>query len=191
MILASAIAATGAQAGVVLLTDPADGRLRCQCAEGFDADALARDARLRTVVPGEGVLGRGRRQRSRPARSGPVVRARPGAGATGAVLPVVPGGALRSPAASPALAATPACVGVLALYDRLGEDEFDDTDLRTVRTFADACRGRGRQRPAHTHEAQRLSHTDPLTGLYNYRHLKDLIAARDQPVASASGTRSA
>ena len=63
---------------------------------------------------------------------------------------------------------------MLALYDRLGGDDFDDTDLRTVRTFAGhAAIAVDNVRPHE--EAQRLSHTDPLTGLYNYRHLKDLL----------------
>ena len=34
VILQTALAATGAQAGVVLLVDPADGRLVASCAEG-------------------------------------------------------------------------------------------------------------------------------------------------------------
>ena len=29
-----------------------------------------------------------------------------------------------------------AALGVLALYDRLGSDEFDDSDVTTLRTFA-------------------------------------------------------
>ena len=63
---------------------------------------------------------------------------------------------------------------MLALYDRLGDDDFDDTDLRTVRTFAEHAAVAVDNVRAHE-EAQRLSHTDPLTGLYNYRHLKELL----------------
>jgi two-component system cell cycle response regulator len=60
--------------------------------------------------------------------------------------------------------------GVLALYDRLGDREFDDGDLTTLRTFADQAAIAMENVRAHE-EAQRLSHTDPLTGLYNYRML--------------------
>src|SRR5262249_1371198 len=65
-------------------------------------------------------------------------------------------------------------LGVIALYDHLGDDDFDDTDLRTLRTFA--SHGAVAVDNVRRHdEAQRLSHTDPLTGLYNYRHLQDLM----------------
>jgi diguanylate cyclase (GGDEF)-like protein len=64
--------------------------------------------------------------------------------------------------------------GVLALYDRLGADEFDDTDVATLRTFAGQAAIAVENVRMHE-EAQRLSHTDPLTGLYNYRTLKDSL----------------
>ncbi len=173
VMLASALSATGAQAGVVLLTDPTDGHLRMQCAEGFDDDGLADLADL-DIVPGVGLLGA-------VAASGLARRGRTGSNATGpvptAAEPVcrtylaVP---LRSPAASPALAVSTSGTGVLALYDRLGDDDFDDTDLRTVRSFASHASVAVDNVRKHA-EAQRLSHTDPLTGLYNYRHLKDLV----------------
>ncbi|HEY1486714.1 MAG TPA: diguanylate cyclase [Micromonosporaceae bacterium] len=173
VILASAISATSAQAGVLLLTDPADGLLRLQCSEGFDADALA-VMRGFELAPGEGVLGTvaasGVALRGRVPSSGPGPMPAPHEPSCRSYLAV----ALRSPAASPALAATSAGVGVLALYDRLGEDEFDDMDLRTVRSFASHAAVAVDNVRAHA-EAQRLSHTDPLTGLYNYRHLKDLL----------------
>jgi diguanylate cyclase (GGDEF)-like protein len=60
--------------------------------------------------------------------------------------------------------------GVLALYDRLADDEFDDTDLVMLRTFAGQAAIAVENVRVHE-EAQRLSHTDPLTGLYNYRTL--------------------
>ncbi|WP_347404886.1 diguanylate cyclase [Micromonospora sp. WMMD1102] len=65
-------------------------------------------------------------------------------------------------------------VGVLALYDRLGADEFDDVDLSTLGTFADHAAVAMENVRMHE-EAQRLSLTDPLTGLWNYRYLKDSI----------------
>ncbi|AVT34390.1 hypothetical protein C6361_12125 [Plantactinospora sp. BC1] len=65
-------------------------------------------------------------------------------------------------------------VGVLALYDRLGADEFDDVDLVTLGTFADHAAVAVENIRMHE-EAQRLSLTDPLTGLWNYRYLKESI----------------
>ena len=62
-------------------------------------------------------------------------------------------------------------LGVLALYDRLGADQFDDTDLRTLRTFAGQAGVAVHNVRVHE-EAQRLSLTDPLTGLWNYRYLR-------------------
>lgn len=68
----------------------------------------------------------------------------------------------------------PRPLGVLALYDRLGGDEFDDADLVTLRTFAGHAAVAVENVRIHE-EAQRLSLTDPLTGLWNYRYLKESI----------------
>ena len=65
-------------------------------------------------------------------------------------------------------------IGVLALYDRIGGGDFDEADLRTVCTFARQAAVAVDNVRRHD-EAQRLSHTDSLTGLYNYRHLQDTI----------------
>jgi diguanylate cyclase (GGDEF)-like protein len=70
--------------------------------------------------------------------------------------------------------APPTVRGVLALYDRLGGDEFDDTDLLTLRTFAGQAAVAVDNVRIHE-EAQRLSLTDPLTGLWNYRSLKESL----------------
>ncbi|MGW3615370.1 GGDEF domain-containing protein, partial [Micromonospora sp. NPDC005163] len=67
-----------------------------------------------------------------------------------------------------------AALGVLALYDRLGADEFDDDDLVTLRTFAGHAAVAVDNVRVHE-EAQRLSLTDPLTGLWNYRYLRESI----------------
>ncbi|MFD0787905.1 GGDEF domain-containing protein, partial [Micromonospora azadirachtae] len=67
-----------------------------------------------------------------------------------------------------------AALGVLALYDRLGADEFDDDDLVTLRTFASHAAVAVENVRGHE-EAQRLSLTDPLTGLWNYRYLRESI----------------
>ena len=68
----------------------------------------------------------------------------------------------------------PQTLGVLALYDRLGAEEFDDTDLSTLRTFAGQAGVAVHNVRVHE-EAQRLSLTDPLTGLWNYRYLRESL----------------
>jgi diguanylate cyclase (GGDEF)-like protein len=68
----------------------------------------------------------------------------------------------------------PATLGVLALYDRLGADEFDDADLLLLRTFAGQAGVAVHNVRVHE-EAQRLSLTDPLTGLWNYRYLRESL----------------
>ncbi|HKT00220.1 MAG TPA: sensor domain-containing diguanylate cyclase, partial [Rugosimonospora sp.] len=77
--------------------------------------------------------------------------------------------------------------GVLALYDRLGGDEFDDADQVTLRTFAAQAAVAVENVRIHE-EAQRLSYTDPLTGLYNYRMLRDSLR-REVERASRFGHR--
>ncbi|HLV58357.1 MAG TPA: diguanylate cyclase, partial [Natronosporangium sp.] len=64
--------------------------------------------------------------------------------------------------------------GVLALYDRFGGEDFDDTDLAALRTFAGQAAVAVENVRVHE-EAQRLSLTDPLTGLWNYRYLRDVL----------------
>ncbi|MFI0795979.1 diguanylate cyclase [Micromonospora rubida] len=205
VILHSAIAATGARAGAVLLVD--GGVLVGRCAEGLDgrwpaagpppdatdpapsadADADADLARLTAVdsarpaavdpaalrVPvGRGVVGA-------VAATGEPCRGRvdPAAEPTGeprcetyvAVPFATPGGLADRAGAEPA-----AALGVLVLYDRLGGDEFDDEDLVTLRTFAGHAAVAVDNVRVHE-EAQRLSLTDPLTGLWNYRYLRESI----------------
>ncbi|MFG1954114.1 diguanylate cyclase [Micromonospora sp. NPDC048830] len=215
VILHSAIAATGARAGAVLLVDGAV--LVGQCAEGLDgrwptgpAPGPADASALRVPV-GSGVVGavaatgEARRGRAEPfapptgeprcetyvavpfaAPGGPVGAARPGVDPGGTAWPGVdpggtawpgvdPVGAARSADPGGAEPAPPAAaLGVLALYDRLGADEFDDDDLVTLRTFAGHAAVAVDNVRAHE-EAQRLSLTDPLTGLWNYRYLRESI----------------
>jgi diguanylate cyclase (GGDEF)-like protein len=80
--------------------------------------------------------------------------------------PLVPG--------DPPPSAMPAALGVLALYDRVGGDAFDDADLHTLRTFAGQAGVAVHNVRVHE-EAQRLSLTDPLTGLWNYRYLRESL----------------
>nr|WP_318783734.1 diguanylate cyclase [Plantactinospora soyae] len=228
VILRTAMAATGARAGVVLLLDPGTGILVSQCAEGLDGreptvgwptggDRPGQPGPPELRVPlGGGLLGtvaatrqprRGRLDRDGPplyahephcrtyvavpfSAPAPAGTALPPASASGSgTLPLRPAAAARWSAGAlgsgtwyPGMAGgpgtgpgdPPSAVGVLALYDRLGSDEFDDADLVTLGTFAGHAAVAVDNVRVHE-EAQRLSLTDPLTGLWNYRYLKESI----------------
>ena len=181
VILQTALSATGARAGVVLLIDPADGRLVARCAEGLTGRWDVPEAELTALrVPlGVGVLGavaasgEPRRGVCGPGGGGPLDEpacrtyvAVPICAPATVGDPLVPGDAL--------LTGHPATLGVLALYDRLGTDGFDDADLLTLRTFAGQA-GVAVHNVRMHEEAQRLSLTDPLTGLWNYRYLRESL----------------
>ncbi|GAB1643200.1 diguanylate cyclase [Krasilnikovia sp. MM14-A1259] len=175
VILQSALSATGARAGVVLLIDPADHVLVARCAEGLTGrwDVPEADLPGLRVPVGEGVLGAvaatGEARRGSDPGGEPHCRtyvAVPICAPPTAGDPLVPGEAPASTA--------PAVLGVLALYDRLGTDEFDDADLLTLRTFAGQAGVAVHNVRVHE-EAQRLSLTDPLTGLWNYRYLRESL----------------
>ncbi|MFI6760345.1 diguanylate cyclase [Micromonospora sp. NPDC050417] len=183
VILQTALVATGARAGVLLLLDPETRTLVGQCGEGLDGSA-GRDASALRVPLGSGVLGtvavtgeplRGRTDRDGPTRSAyepdcwtyvAVPFAAPGSAGPPPGPPGVPYPLVEPPAGG--------ALGVLALYDRHGSDDFDDTDLVTLRSFA--CHAAVAVDNVRVHEeAQRLSLTDPLTGLWNYRYLKESV----------------
>jgi two-component system cell cycle response regulator len=175
VILQTALSATGARAGVVLLIDPADNVLVARCAEGLTGswDVPEADLPALRIPLGEGVLGAvaatGEPRRGLNPGDEPACRAYvavPICAPRTVGDPLVPGEA-------PGLA-TSATLGVLALYDRLGLDEFDDSDLLTLRTFAGQAGVAVHNVRVHE-EAQRLSLTDPLTGLWNYRYLRESL----------------
>jgi two-component system, cell cycle response regulator len=196
VILQTAMAATGAQSGVVLLVDPVSGALVGQVGEGLAG--LLPASRPSTEVDvlqlhvglGEGLLGAvaasGEPLRGRVDRDGPPLSpAEPRCMTYVAVPFAAPGGGpttgLESrsdgppaSAGSPAFDGPPAARGVLALYNRHGFDEFDDADLVTLRTFAGQAAVAVDNVRVHE-EAQRLSLTDPLTGLSNYRYLRESL----------------
>ncbi|MDG4793540.1 diguanylate cyclase [Micromonospora sp. WMMD1082] len=184
VILHSALAATGARAGAVLLTEPG-GMLVAQCTEGLDGRRPGTGT-LR-IPAGSGVVGavaatgQARRGRAGPAPAAPgdplcrtyiaVPFAAPaGRGEPGSTRPADSDTPPGSPAGDPAEPA----LGVLALYDRLGGEEFDDDDLITLRTFAGHAAVAVDNVRVHE-ENQRLSLTDPLTGLWNYRYLRESL----------------
>ena len=204
VILAGALTATSARAGVLLLVDPAAGVLVGQCADGLTdrgpgGGPLTPD-KIRVRL-GEGLLGevavsgvarRGRADgelrlgpyepRCRTyvavpfAAPGPGALAGPTGGLSATIADTVPDAERHTPAQ-----------GVLVLYDRHGSDEFDDADVATLRTFAGQAAVALDNVLVHE-EAQRLSLTDPLTGLSNYRYLKESLR-REVERASRFGHR--
>ncbi len=150
VILQTARAVTGARSGAVLLVEQ-------DALVGISDDVALR------VPLGTGLLGSvaatGTPRRGRVGPDGPALAPEEPTCRTYVAVP------LRGP---------DSVRGVLALYDRLGADEFDDADVATLRTFAGQAAIAVENVRMHE-EAQRLSHTDPLTGLYNYRTLKDSL----------------
>ncbi len=157
VILQTARHATGASSGVVLLASSAEGVLLGQCSEGIA---------LPVRVPiGAGLVGSvaatGVPRIGKVDRDGPRLDESEPACGTYVVVPFC-------------LSENVGAQGVLALYDRLGRDEFDDSDLDTLRTFAGQASVAVDNVRIHE-EAQRLSVTDSLTGLFNYRSLRDSL----------------
>jgi two-component system, cell cycle response regulator len=166
--LASAVTATSARAGIIMLADPDDDRLRLECSQGFDEYASAILDPL-VVRFGEGLTGGvasdGVARRGRATLAGDTMA--PGEPTCETYLAVP----LR---VEPSVGDRSGIRGVLALYDRLGQPDFDATDLSAVESLAAGAAVAVDNVRQHD-EAKRLSHTDPLTGLYNYRHLKDVL----------------
>jgi diguanylate cyclase (GGDEF)-like protein len=195
VILASAITATGASRGIVLMPTvgelatraesagdgssvAVDGSLSVQCSEGFDATTTA-DLTSLAIAPGVGLLGtvaaNGIARRGRVTDLITELDSDEPRCATYLAVPLpVPSVDLTATHGPTGTGAVAGGMGVLALYDRVGGGDFDDADLRTVYTFAQHAAVALDNVRRHD-EAQHLSHTDPLTGLYNYRHLQDSI----------------
>jgi diguanylate cyclase (GGDEF)-like protein len=124
----------------------------------------------------------------RGARVGDVIGV--GAGVTGGVA--ASGEAVRGHVGAPGLVAAPTeprgeemisvplrttggVLGVLNLYDRFDGRPYDAGDLETIRTFASQAAVALDNVLLHQ-EAQRLSITDGLTGLRNYRYFQQAIS---------------
>ncbi|MEV6602220.1 diguanylate cyclase [Actinoplanes sp. NPDC051346] len=178
VILQTALSASGARAGIVLLTDPAGGDLVARCAEGLTGrwDVPDDDLASLRVPRGRGILGA-------VAASGEPRRGFCGLGGglidepacrTYVAVPICAPATVGDPLMSGEWELHPGTLGVLALYDRLGTDEFDDADLLMLRTFAGQA-GVAVHNVRMHEEAQRLSLTDPLTGLWNYRYLRESL----------------
>ncbi|MCU7726797.1 diguanylate cyclase [Actinoplanes sp. KI2] len=184
VILRTALAATGARAGLVLLLDPVGGHLVAHTAIGLTGAWDVPEAELGALrLPvGSGVLGEVAAGGEPRRGHGTIAEAEPPCRTYLAVPIQAPRGHGFS-APSVGLDADdplrpgeggPATLGVLALYDRVGGEDFDDADLHTLRTFAGQA-GVAVHNVRMHEEAQRLSLTDPLTGLWNYRCLRESV----------------
>jgi len=177
VILETVMAATGAQAGVVLLMEEPDGRrpgmLSARSAQGL-GDRAGSIATVRLAL-GEGLLGgvaaSGEPRRGRVEWDGPQLSPREPRCRT---YVAVPFSGTRRGDGDETSTQPGRLLGVLALYDRLGHDDFDDSDLVTLRTFAGQAAVAVENVLLHE-ETHRLSLTDPLTGLWNYRYLKESV----------------
>ncbi|PRY28440.1 sensor domain-containing diguanylate cyclase [Pseudosporangium ferrugineum] len=179
VILRTALSASGARAGIVLLIDSSGGHLVARCAEGLTGrwDLPESDLPALRIPVGHGILGAvaagGEPRRGACELGGgydePACR-------TYVAVPICAPATVGDPLVPGErdTAGVPATLGVLALYDRLGSDEFDDADLLMLRTFAGQAGVAVHNVRVHE-EAQRLSLTDPLTGLWNYRYLRESL----------------
>ena len=154
VVLESAMASTRASGGMVLLLTPTREELVLAASRGLDVPL---DLRLRV---GEGVSGQ-------VALSGDAVRGTVG-DAPGDLRPADGEPGHTSLIAVP-LKSSGTVIGVLDLFGSALPGGFDDNDLATIRTFASQATVAVDNVLLHE-EAQRLSITDGLTGLWNYRY---------------------
>ena len=168
VILDTAIASTRASAGAVYVTQPSRDELQLKASRGLPVDTTAATSRIKL---GDGVTGG-------VAATGTAVRGRAGKDD----LKLSPSEPQATELISVPLRASEGVIGVLNLYDRADDKPFDDSDLETIRTFAGQASVALDNVLLHQ-EAQRLSVTDGLTGLGNYRFFQSTLA---REVESAS-----
>jgi diguanylate cyclase (GGDEF)-like protein len=159
IVLETAVAAVQARAGAVWLLAPSRIELSMKVSRGFPAEALERRTRV-----GEGLAGDVAQNRR------PILV--PSTEAVPAAAPWEP--------QEPTMLAVPLetdtqLIGVLSLYGRTHPKPFDVSDLETVRSLARQA-AVGVENVLLHQEAQRLSITDGLTSLWNYRFLNMRLA---------------
>jgi two-component system cell cycle response regulator len=159
VVLETAVAAVQARAGAVWLLAPSRVELSLKVSRGFPPEALDRRTRV-----GEGLAGHVAHTRQ------PVLI--PSSGSTPAAAPWEP--------QEPTMLAVPLesetqLIGVISIYGRTHPKPFDATDLDTVRSLARQA-AVGVENVLLHQEAQRLSITDGLTSLWNYRFLNMRLA---------------
>ena len=161
VIVDTAIRTTRSNAGSVLVAVDAGDRLELRAARNIAA--LSGDPTLRLTL-GTGIAGT-------VAATGDALRGAPGdLGVTPA-----PGEPQAAQLISMPLRAGSRVLGVLNLYDRTDGQPYDDADLETIQSFAGQAAVAIDNVLLHQ-EAQRLSVTDGLTGLGNYRFFQQTIA---------------
>jgi diguanylate cyclase (GGDEF)-like protein len=159
VVLETAISAVSARAGAIWLIAPSRTELALRVSRGLDPSA----AEIRPAI-GEGI-------------AGAVARARRALLIPSAVEPPAP--ASWEPR-EPTVIAVPIesenqLLGVIVLYGRTLLQPFDAVDLDTVRTLSRQA-AVGIENVLLHQEAQRLSITDGLTSLWNYRYMNMRLA---------------
>jgi diguanylate cyclase (GGDEF)-like protein len=160
VILETAMASTRAKAGAIFLVALGRDDVYLKVARGLSDEKLPPGTR---IPLGEGVTGA-------VARTGEPVHGRVGPGG----LTLSPGEPSVSCLIAEPLKSSGQVIGVLDLYDRADADDFDAGDLDTIRSFASQASVAIDNVLLHQ-EAQRLSITDGLTGLWNYRYFQMTI----------------
>jgi two-component system cell cycle response regulator len=161
VILETAVAETRSTAGAIYVVQDGRDELVLRAGHGLDG----REARVGDVIAvGAGVTGA-------VAESGEAVRGNVGAPG----LVAAPEEPRAAEIISVPLRTTGGVLGVLNLYDRTDNRPYDEGDLQTIRTLASQAAVALDNVLLHQ-EAQRLSITDGLTGLRNYRYFQQAIS---------------
>ena len=154
VVLDAAMAASGARTGAIFLNDRMGLTGRAECGLDIDLEKLV-------VTPGEGIVG------AAAAGGGEPLSGRPAAGGPQPVS----GEPAPTTYIAVAFRSQRRTLGVLAVYDRVGGADFDRTDVTTIHTFA-AQAAVAIDNVLMHHQAKKLSLTDPLTGLSNFRYFQ-------------------
>ena len=173
VVLETAMASTQAQAGMLLLLSPDQDELVLAVGRGLEERGVSAGLRLPIGVGISGLV----------ARTGDPVLGRVGVGP--GELRVGPGEPEATSLISVPLKSSGRVIGVLDLYDRRDADGFDDGDLAMIRTFASQATVAVDNVLLHE-EAQRLSTTDGLTGLWNYRYFQMTVGKEIERAARFS-----
>jgi two-component system, cell cycle response regulator len=156
VVLETAVGSVQAAGGTIMFLD-GEGTLTVKVRRGAAAEKVPIGA---VVAVGKGIAGRVA-STGEPARGivgdGPGLRPAPNEPEATTVIAVP-------------LRQSGRIVGVLSLYDKDGDRPFTPHDLETILAFATQASVAIDNVLLHQ-EAQRLSLTDPLTGLWNYRYL--------------------
>ena len=159
VVLEAAQASTRAGAGAVLLLTPDRSELALAVGRGLAENGV--DAQLRLPL-GVGIAGE-------VARTGEPVRGR--VGTAPGQLRAGPGEPTATALVAVPLKSSTTVIGVLMLFEPASGGEFSAEDQTTLRTFTSQATVAVDNVLLHE-EARRLSITDGLTGLWNYRHFQ-------------------